>query len=169
MDIEASYHRELGSGQLALRFLASYIRIFIRDRCVMRVDRAGRCGPGSDRRIRYRRASALALNASATYNQGPFHGLTLSGRFVDGGKYSYLWAVRHRRQPYFQPVYLKRVEPIPPNRQGRSSCRSVRGGEQLARQGSPVDPTAFFQALKTEASLYDVIGRTVTVGVRFNY
>jgi len=99
---------------------------FIRDDGVMRVDRAGDVGQDLIAGFDIGGLPHWRWNASATYNQGAFTG-TLSGRFVDGGKYDHTYGPFDIDDNHISSrFYLNASMQYRLNHNGRSSCRSVR-------------------------------------------
>jgi outer membrane receptor protein involved in Fe transport len=170
LDFEMSYNTPLSSivnswqGDLSLHFLATYTDRFIIDDGINSVDYAGDVGSDvSNPTPKWR------WNANVTYNNGPLTAY-LAGRYVGGGKFDHTLGDLIDKPNVDSRFYVDAsLAWTVVNRDGRN-VQLYGVVKNLFDKDPPVDPSNFFLSpLATNPILYDVIGRTFTVGVRFKY
>jgi iron complex outermembrane recepter protein len=169
IDFEGSYQRRLPEffgplqGNVALRMLATYTNELTTVSQGVSINEAGAVGSGVTGVPRWR------WNASLTYVRGSFQ-LFLQALYVGGGN------VDNSLGPLGYS----------PDRVGGQAIGNVTATYDLisnnpgrvelffnihniANAAPPIDPSSFIFQYQTNPSLYDVIGRTFTVGARFHY
>lgn len=172
VDMEAQYSRAVsnpitgGEGRLTLQALATYTDKLSTDDGVSNVDRAGQVGgnglvPGGGK-------PHWMANGSVGYDTGPL-GLQASVRYVGGGVYDSTFGPRDINIPHFgSRTYV--------DLGFRYRVRDTDTGrvEVFGRVGNLFDrdppiipnPDSLFA---TNSALYDTIGRTFQLGVRFRH
>jgi outer membrane receptor protein involved in Fe transport len=175
VDIEAAYStplarwRDSWAGDLSLRVLATYVDKLEVDDGVSKVDRAGDVGVAG--------ASASIANglphwrgtASATYAAGPAQ-LYAAVRYVGGGRRDSTLApfsVDHSSVASRTYVDLSAQYTLLDHGGRRLQAFAV--VDNLFDRDPPIVPSTFIVALATNPVLYDVVGRTASVGLRFKY
>jgi len=156
-DLEMSYSLPVGSGDLTVRALATYVDEFITDG----VDRAGDVGSDLAYAIPQWR-----WNLGATYRIGDFTG-HVQGRYVGGGKYDHQLEGLIDDNTVSSAFYVDlSAQYTLSNLGGIQVYGSV---NNLFDKDPPVDPSSFFEPIATNPALYDVIGRYFTLGVRYSF
>jgi outer membrane receptor protein involved in Fe transport len=172
VDFEAAYNVPLGSGDLSLRALATFVDEFITISPTGRVDRAGQVGwnIGSSAGV-----PDWVVDLTATYRAGPFSG-TLQMHYIDSGII----------EPTRVGPEQKGYDPTLPNSVNRNTVPSRayfnfntsytlvdRGKTQVELFGAVRNlfdqdpPVIHTQNGATNQIFYDPIGRDFRVGVRF--
>lgn len=168
LDFEVSYNTPLNrfvdswNGDLSLRFLATYTDRFVLDDGVTSVDYVGDVGADV-----YYPTPKWRWNANITYSNGPLTAY-LSERYVGGGTYNHLLTIDQPNvdSRFYTDASLAWTFA---NSDGRN-VQIYGVVKNLFDKDPPVDPSSFFLSpLATNPTLYDVIGRTFTVGLRFKY
>jgi outer membrane receptor protein involved in Fe transport len=163
VDIETSYNRRVGHGDLGLRFLATYVANLITDDGVTRVDRAGDTGTGNSGLPHWR------WDATATYNIGPVTAF-VEGRYVGGGVQNATYTATSINDNHMNGQFLLNSSWTFDIRKGeKGNAQFFVSGNNLLNQAPPISPQAFIFTYPTNSSLYDVIGRTFSIGLRFHY
>lgn len=170
IDFEASYTTPLDrfvdswQGALTLHGLATYTDRFILDDGVTSVNYAG--DVGSD--IAYP-TPKWRWNVSATYTNGPLTAY-VAGRYVGGGLYDHTLGNLIDKPHVDSAFYVDASLAWDFVNSGGRKVELYGVVRNLFDKDPPVDPSNFFLApLATNPILYDVIGRTFTVGLRFKY
>lgn len=161
LDMELSYTRPLGSGNITLRGLGTYVDQLI---LISNIDRVGQVGLGSSGVPRWK------ANASITYDEGPFT-LFLQNRFVGGGKYDVTYVEGRdindngvSGRSYVDLSMQWKI--VDTERQRVQFFFTIRN---LLNQDPPHTPSTFQTPSQTNGVFYDVIGRQFSSGVRFRF
>ncbi|HWJ70641.1 MAG TPA: TonB-dependent receptor [Sphingobium sp.] len=164
VDLEASYNRRFANdSSINLRLLASYVEeLSTQLPGAARVDRAGQTGvPGG--------VPHWQGSFSARYAKGPFSAL-LRERFIEAGRYdNTLDATRidfqRVKSAFYTDLTLRYDVEVK-----RGSVEFYTTINNLFDKSPPLAPTFFvFGTQTTNQSLFDTIGRSFTVGARFNF
>jgi iron complex outermembrane receptor protein len=170
IDFEASYvfpvERLVSnwSGDLSIRFLATYVDRFIIDDGITANDFAGDLGSDvSNPTPKWR------WNINATYRNGPLTAY-VAGRYVGGGKYNHnlegLISDNEIDSAFYTDASLAWSFINADNR----SVQLYGVVRNLFDVDPPVNPSSFFLSpLAANPVLHDTVGRTFTVGLRFKY
>jgi iron complex outermembrane recepter protein len=159
VDLELGYDRAFQNmlpGNLSLRLLGTYVDLYSIDGTTYQGD------VGNDVTFPIPR---LRWNANATYRQGAWTAY-LAGRFVDGGKYSHKLDID---QPDVDSRFYVDAS-LTWNFGGSNDIQLYGVVKNVFDKDPPVAPSTFFLSpLATNPVLYDVIGRTFTMGARFKF
>ncbi|MEA3176627.1 MAG: hypothetical protein QOI59_150 [Gammaproteobacteria bacterium] len=164
LDIEASYNRTLSSGdKIALRALGNYVHRLSSTNGTTSIDLAGivgtsigGIGAGNSGLPHWR------ADASESYTHGPLT-FYLEQRFIGAGRYTNLYTVSDNSVG--SRLYLNGT--ISANLGDRFQIYATINN--ILDKDPPRDPENFLEPAQTNAVLYDVIGRTFTVGARVNF
>lgn len=164
VDVEIAYRMPVASGDLSLRTLVTYVGKMTLDDGRTVTELAGSTDQPTIASLggtpRWR------ANANATYKAGPTT-LSLTGRYVGGGNinnaftYKDLDVLEHSGRLY---VDLSAQYAIIDD--GDRKVSLFAGISNLLDNDPPITGTGGFATVR---SLYDVVGRTYTAGVRFRY
>ena len=164
IDLEVAYRRELGRGELSLRSLVTYLHKTTLDDGRSVVELAGSTDQPT--------ISAVGgvphwrSNTSATYEMGPYM-VSLTGRYMGGGKINNAFnekslnVLEHPGRFYVD--VSADVDVVQRDQLNASLFAAV---TNLLDTDPPITGTGGFATVR---ALYDVIGRTYTVGLRFRY
>ena len=169
LDIEAAYRLPLSrlgaksSGVLTFRGLGTYVQHLIFDDGKTAIDRAGDVGNGNGGLPHWK------FNTSVTYENGPFSAF-LQGRYVGGGKYNVTYGpLDLANNDIHARFYLDTSISYTIVDTGRRKIEMYFNVNNLLDKDPPIDPASFFAPQATNPVLYDVIGRQVSLGIRFKY
>ncbi|HEX7781556.1 MAG TPA: TonB-dependent receptor [Sphingobium sp.] len=169
IDSEIDYTTSIGDVGLNLRALATYVdKLAINDGTSV-VDRAGDVGVfGSESSI----ANGLPHwrgNASATITSGPLL-FYVAGRLVGGGRRdSTLAPLDIDRQKVKGRAYMDMSIQYDLKTGAEHSLQLFATMNNVFDKDPPIVPSTFIVSLATNPVLYDVVGRTFSVGARFKY
>lgn len=163
-DIEASYDFALPKGKLALRMLATHVTKKTFDDGQTAIDLAGQNGQLPDGGV-----PDWMLTASSTYSYGPFSWY-LEGRYISAGNFNNTYGpldIEDNSVP--SVIYL--------NTSARYTLYDEPGRRaevygvisNLLDKDPPIAPYEFAQPGATNVGLYDVVGRSFSLGVRFAF
>lgn len=169
VDMELSYSTPLSAiasswgGELSLRMLATYVDELITNDGRVSIDRAGDVGSDVTGIPHWR------WNASATYYNGPLTA-HLQGRYVGGGKYDHTFGEFGINDNDIKSVfYVDASAQYTLHEQGDSQLQLFGAINNLLDKDPPINPTSFLSPSATNKTLYDVIGRYYTLGMRYNF
>lgn len=170
VDIEAVYAVPLGSGTLSARVLATYIDRLVLDDGVVKIDRAGEAGPNN---LGINNPGAVPTwrgTATLVYEQGPL-GLSLTGRYVDGGKYdnTFVEGVDINDNTVDSRFYLNGSVEMKVLNEGRREITIFGAVNNILDKDPPFAPTQFQNSYVTNQALYDTIGRNFVAGARLSF
>ena len=164
VDIETSYNRTLSNGdKLAVRALGNYVHRLSSSNGTTSIDLAGFVGTSiggigaGNTGLPHWRA-----NASQTYTHGPLT-FYLEQRFIGAGRYTNLYTVSDNdigARLYLNGTISANV---------RDWLQLFLTVNNILDKNPPRDPENFLEPAQTNAVLYDVIGRTFTLGARVNF
>lgn len=163
LDFELAYRVPLAGNATSLDFraVATYVDQFTTDDGITAIDRAGNVGTTG--------LPHWKFNASATYNGGPLT-LYLQGRYVGGGVYDVTippGGISDNRVS--GRMYLNASAQYSIVDTGSSQLQLFVNVKNLLNTDPPISPTSFQAPQATNATLYDVVGRMITGGVRFKF
>ncbi len=175
MDIEARYDTPLSSwsdrlrGNLTLRALANYVDLFATSDGVTAVNEAGAVGAvnlpqslGATGGVPHWRA-----NVSGNYGLGPWS-LHVEGRFIGDGKIDNLYGPSVIPDNHVSArFYVNTSLSYTVYSDKRHELQLYGVINNLFDRDPPIIVSNFISPLATNPALYDVIGRTFVVGVRF--
>jgi outer membrane receptor protein involved in Fe transport len=174
LDLEARYETPLSWGEhlhgnLTLRALANYVDLFATSDGVTTVNEAGAVGAvnlpsniGATGGVPHWRA-----NLSANYGQGPW-AFYVEGRFVGQGKVDNLYGpadIPNNRVA--SRFYVNTSVNYTLYQSKRRELQLYAVINNLFDRDPPIVVSTFISPLATNPALYDVIGRTFAVGIRF--
>jgi len=163
-DLEASYDFSLPKGRLSLRMLATHVTRKTFDDGQTAVDLAGQNGSLPDGGV-----PDWMMTASSTYSYGPFSWY-LEGRYISAGKFNNTYGPLDIDDNSIPSV-------IYVNTSARYTLYDEPGRRMeiygvisnLLDKDPPVAPYEFAQPAATNVGLYDVVGRSFSLGVRFGF
>ena len=164
MDVEIAYRLPVASGDLSLRTLITYVGKMKLDDGRTVTELAGSTDQPTIASLGG--TPHWRANANATYKAGPTT-LSLTGRYVGGGNinnaftYKDLDVLEHSGRLY---VDMSAQYAIIDD--GDRNVSLFAGVSNLFDNDPPITGTGGFATVR---SLYDVVGRTYTAGVRFRY
>jgi outer membrane receptor protein involved in Fe transport len=164
VDVEVSYRLPLGAGDLALRGLVTYVDKLRMDDGQTVTELAGSTDQPTIASIGGQ--PHWRFNANATYETGPAI-LSLTGRYVGGGNINNAFTskdlnvLEHSGRLYLD---LSAQYALIDDDDDRVSLFAA--VSNLLDKDPPITGTGGFATVR---SLYDVVGRTYTLGVRFRY
>lgn len=161
VDMELSYRRPLLEGMATLRGLATYVHELISDDGVVAIDRAGDVGSGIPH---------WRWTASALYERGPAT-FYLEGRYTDGGNYDNTFVegrdIDDNKVDSF--FFLNSSLQLTMVDDGSKRVSWFLGVNNLLDRRPPPNPNGVFLALPTNPTLYELVGRKYTTGIRFKF
>lgn len=166
VDIESSYSRDLGDvfdgakGRVTARLLATYIHNLETDDGVTAIDRAGDVGNSIGGVPHWK------VNTSLTYAADRLS-LFLQGRYVGGGDYDHTFASNGINKYDTKGRFYTNASVTYDVRKGEGLNMQVFASvSNLFDVDPPVVPGTFFATIATNGEIYDVIGRTFSLGFR---
>ncbi|WP_332767846.1 TonB-dependent receptor domain-containing protein [Phenylobacterium sp.] len=164
VDAEISYTRQIADGDLTIRLLSTYVANLITNDGVLSIDRAGQvAGQGADAGLpRWRSTATVA------YRRGPL-ALSAATRYVGGGKVDVTYtglaindnSVKSRTYLDLSVEYALG--------EGDTRVKLFGAVNNVFDKDPPLVGTTFQAPFYTNAALYDVVGRFITVGLRVSY
>lgn len=164
VDIEVSYRLPVGPGDLSLRGLVTYVGKMRLDDGRTVTELAGSTDQPTIASIGGQ--PHWRFNANATYETGPAT-VSLTGRFVGGGSINN--AYTHKDLNVLEHsgrFYIDLSTQYAILDEGDRKVSLFGAVSNLLDQDPPITGTGGFATVR---SLYDVVGRTYTLGVRFRY
>jgi iron complex outermembrane receptor protein len=164
VDTEISYNTAVAGGDLTLRVLATYVANLITNDGVLAIDRAGQAtGQAADAGLpRWRGA------ATAVYRAGPL-ALSATTRYVGGGKVDVTYtSLAINDNTIKSRTYLDLSAEYTLG-SGPRSVKLFGAVNNVLDRDPPLTGSSFQAPFYTNASLYDVVGRFVTVGLRASF
>lgn len=164
VDMEARYALRLASGgTVRLSALATYLDKLALDNGTSVFEQAGVVGSEIASSPHWRATGTLG------FDKGGFNG-SIQARYIGGGKYSSTYTADGVNKPYINGELLFNLSasyeiPLKDN----NSFTVFGVVNNLFDKDPPINPGSFIIATATNPVLYDVIGRTLTVGVRFKF
>ncbi len=164
VDIEVSYRLPVGSGDLALRGLVTYVDKLRMDDGRTVTELAGSTDQPTIASIGGQ--PHWRFNANATYETGPAT-LSLTGRYVGGGNINNAYTFKDLNVlERGGRLYLDTSVQYALIDNGDDKVSLFAAVSNLLDKDPPITGTGGFATVR---SLYDVVGRTYTLGVRFRY
>lgn len=163
-DLEASYNRELLSGQITVRALATHVTRFEETSSGATLDRAGELGPTAG-------VPDWRATFQATYRQGPLT-VQLQERFINGGKYNktFTTAQLSAEDNSIEDVWYTDLAisyELPGIGARSQAFLSI---NNLFNRDPPIVPTgATTYPRGSNGLIYDLIGRYYTAGVKLRF
>jgi iron complex outermembrane receptor protein len=172
VDIEATYRTDLSrfvdrwKGSVTLRLLTTYVDELSVDDGTQVIDRAGDVGflggNGVANGVPHWRGTV-----SGAYEYGPLT-LYLAGRYVGGGAKDH--TITDLDQNHLDSrFYVDGSVQYTLSRPGLRRLQVYANVSNLFDRDPPISPSSFIVPQATNPVLYDVIGRTASIGVRFQY
>lgn len=164
VDVEVSYRLPVGSGDLALRGLVTYVDKLRMDDGRTVTELAGSTDQPTIASIGGQ--PHWRFNANATYETGPAT-LSLTGRYVGGGNINNAYTFKDLNVlEHSGRLYLDLSAQYALIDDGDDQVSLFAAVSNLLDKDPPITGTGGFATVR---SLYDVVGRTYTLGVRFRY
>lgn len=164
IDVEVSYRLPVGSGDLALRGLVTYVDMLRMDDGRTVTELAGSTDQPTIASIGGQ--PHWRFNANATYETGPAT-LSLTGRYVGGGNINNAYTFKDLNVlEHSGRLYLDLSAQYALIDDGDDQVSLFAAVSNLLDKDPPITGTGGFATVR---SLYDVVGRTYTLGVRFRY
>lgn len=164
VDVEVSYRLPVGSGDLALRGLVTYVDMLRMDDGRTVTELAGSTDQPTIASIGGQ--PHWRFNANATYETGPAT-LSLTGRYVGGGNINNAYTFKDLNVlEHSGRLYLDLSAQYALIDDGDDQVSLFAAVSNLLDKDPPITGTGGFATVR---SLYDVVGRTYTLGVRFRY
>ena len=167
VDIELNYHNSIhvfgGDESLTLRGFASYIgEESTTVSGTSKIDLAGQTGRGGG-------APSWQLNFSVGYANGPFF-IYLQERYIDAGIYNVLYDANSINDNTVDPAYYTTLQIAYNHAVAGGTVTLFAHVDNLFDADPPVAPTwRAGGSNDTNESLFDVLGRRFTAGLKFNF
>lgn len=171
VDMELSYATPLSriadswTGNLSARVLATYVDTLSTSDGVVTTERAGEVGEAVNGDMPHWR-----FTTNVAYDNGPLN-LSLTGRYVGGGKYSNAFVDRVDINDNTISARFYLDASIGFNILDRDGQKVELFGvvNNIMDQDPPIIPIGFQLGLQTNSAHYDVVGRSFVAGVRFKF
>lgn len=167
VDIEAIYRTPVhffgGEEVLSARAFASYLaEASATNPGLPRIDRAGQTGIEGG-------GPEWQLNLSVAYRAGPWS-LYVQERYISGGTYITNWGPDDISDPTVDPAFYTSVQAARDIKLGQGAYTLYIHVNNLFDADPPLAPDwRFSGSIHTNESLFDVLGRRFTAGLKFSY
>ena len=149
-------------GDLSFTLLSSYLDELSSDDGVTKLDLAGVVG------TEFASSPHWRTTGSVTFRGGDFTGF-LQGRYVGGGTYNNTYAANGVNDNSVEGQFLLNMSAAYDLELSGHRVSVYGVVNNVLNQDPPLDPGLFVYATSTNPMLYDVFGRSYTLGLRYKF